>query len=84
MQPDSSNRMQKYVLALTNGGPTELTVMIEPWGEVHEVRPGEAIEVRVEGPGSNHLEVHYSRDEVAFFGWEGSVVSVWRAGRELY
>jgi hypothetical protein len=73
-------------LTLTYANRTQRRVLliIEPWAEEYWVEPDDLIkiEARVGAPGG-HFEVEHTVDGLIVHGWEGTMVSVLKYGREL-
>ena len=56
---------------------------LEPWGEVYEMAPSDAIEVDVTGPSEGILLFEVSEKSVIVYGWSGDVARLRRNGSEL-
>jgi hypothetical protein len=70
-------------IRICNNRSRTIDFTVEPWGDVHAMGPGEAFDVVATGPSEGTLEVDASEDGIVVFGWSGSVVQVFRDGKEL-
>lgn len=62
--------------------PVELR--LEPWGERYVVPAGRTVRIQARGPEAvDTLEIAHDEAGIRVYGWEGSVVSVSHAGRDL-
>jgi hypothetical protein len=68
---------------ITNPGPKTLALVLEPWGEIYEMIPGEKYEVVGEGPDSDTLHVEPYPDHVIVWAWTGAIISLFRDGEQI-
>src|SRR5947209_13242027 len=76
-----SNEMPR--LRFHNPRTENLTLVLEPWGEVHRIRPGTTVDVVGEGPTGDGPEVTYDDNTITVWGWAGSVLHVVPEGTGL-
>ncbi len=75
---------ERVVLTVTCTDLAQCEVAFEPEGSVHVLRPDDAFEVEVAGPGSGHLEITCVPGGVVIGAWSGAETRVRdRAGREV-
>ena len=71
---------QDFSFRLKNSGRTRLKVWLEPWGEVHVLKPGETVQVDARGPigafPNDALEVRANEESITLWGWGGSGVTI--------
>jgi hypothetical protein len=68
----------------TNRTQSRLLIVLEPWAEEYWIDPGEHVDIEVRnGVSGNHLELEDTSEGITIHGWEGTVVSVLRDGKEL-
>lgn len=71
-------------ISCINGTSKVMLLIIEPWGEEYSLDPGVSVDVvGQEGAIDGILEVEYFDKGIIFYGWEGSVVSVFINGQEI-
>jgi hypothetical protein len=64
-----------------NETSTETELVVEPWGEIYLIAPGDKVQVvGTGGEPSSAFELHQTPMGVTIFGWVGSIVSVLRDG----
>lgn len=67
-----------------NGTSEAMRLIIEPWAEEYWLDPGVSVDVVGKGGTIDGcFEVEYFDKGIIFYGWEGSVVSVFVNGQEL-
>jgi hypothetical protein len=59
-----------------NAQPVPRTLVLEPWGDVHEIPSGAAVDVTASGPAGGVLEIELSAEGLVVYGWSGSVVAI--------
>jgi hypothetical protein len=72
---------------IKNSMPSKLSVMFEPWGEVHELAGGESLRVSLSGamPTESHqgLVVEMKRPQsIIVWGWSGSFLDIGKTGTD--
>lgn len=68
-------------ISCINGGTKKMLLIIEPWAEEYWVEAGETVEVAGQSKiAGGHFEVEHSELGMTVYGWEGSIVSVFRGG----
>lgn len=61
-----------------------MLLIVEPWAEEYRLEPGTSVDVVGHGGAvDGNFEVEYFDDGMIFYGWEGSVVSVFLNGVEV-
>jgi hypothetical protein len=68
-------------LRIHNQQRPPLRLTIEPWGDVHQVNSGEAVDIVASGPEGGILETVSTEDGLTVYGWPGSVVHLLREGK---
>ncbi|MCO8161691.1 hypothetical protein NJC38_05925 [Pseudomonas sp. 21LCFQ010] len=67
-----------------NGTSEAMLLIVEPWAEEYWLEPGVSVDVIGKGGAiDGSFEVEYFDKGIIFYGWEGSVVSVFVNGQEL-
>ena len=70
-------------LRIVNSKSRELTLCIEPWGEIYEMPPESEFAIIGRGPEGDSLTFEVGDDAITVYGWAGSVVEVLRDGAPL-
>jgi hypothetical protein len=70
-----------FEFQLNNVRSKQLSLRIEPWGDVSRIEPGQSLRMRVEGPisddASRCLIIQVENDDHAsVWGWSGSSITV--------
>ncbi len=76
--------MYKMRTSLTNSTAAEQTVVVEPWADEHALPAGETFDVVARAPQAGTLEVEVGGNRIVVWGWEGSVVNLYREGALVY
>src|SRR5436190_733430 len=71
---------QRFTLVVRNTRDTAVTLFLEPGGADYLLPPGEAFEIRAEGPEGDHLEIDLAPEQISAWAWPGSVVDLWQNG----
>jgi len=72
------------MLTYTNRTENRVLIIVEPWGEQYWIQPSEQIDIKVSnGIPGHQLELVHIAEALVIYGWEGSVVSILREGKEL-
>jgi hypothetical protein len=67
-----------------NRTPAKALIVLEPWAEEYWIEPGVGVDIEVRnGTADHHLEVEHTTHGLTIYGWEGSVISIFRDGKEL-
>jgi hypothetical protein len=76
---------QEYTTSLRvcNSHALPITLHLEPWGEQYTMPPEATFLVVVRGPEGDALEVECAEDHIVLYGWPGSVVTLFYAGKEV-
>ncbi len=74
---------QRIAIRVTHSGREDTTLVLEPWGEIHRLRPNTTLEIVGEGPEGDTLEIEATSDGLVIYGWPGSVVNLYLDGTEL-
>jgi hypothetical protein len=74
---------QRIHFKITNPHDSEITLVLEPWGETYSVPPGTCLDIVGQGPSGDGPELSPGEDAVVVWGWPGSVLRVFRDGAEL-
>ena len=80
MDPETRPAWQRLILSIRNTREMPLTVFMEPGGADYVLPPGEAFEVRAEGPQGGQLEIDFGAAQITIWAWAGSVVDLWQNG----
>jgi hypothetical protein len=71
-------------ISCINGTSEVMLLIIEPWAEEYCLDPGVSVDVVGQGGAvDGSFEVEYFDKGIIFYGWEGSVVSVFINGQEV-
>jgi len=68
---------------LHNNGADHLAVLVEPWCEQYSLPPAASFDLVAKGPERALLEIDSRPTEMTIYGWTGSVVRVFKDGKEL-
>ena len=81
----NSPEIKEYTTSLrvcnAHAGP--ITLHLEPWGEQYTMPPEATFLVVARGPEGDALEVECAEDHIVLYGWPGSVVMLFHAGKEV-
>ena len=69
-------------LRVCNAHALPITLHLEPWGEQYTMPPKATFLVFTRGPEGDALEVECAEDRIVIYGWPGSVVTLFHAGKE--
>lgn len=77
--------VQEYTMSLRvcNVHDIPMTLYLEPWGEQYTMAPEGTFLVVARGPQGDALEVECAEDHLVLYGWPGSVVTLFHAGKEM-
>jgi hypothetical protein len=70
-------------MALTNDRPEQIEFILEPWGEIYLIPPGERVRVVARGPANGMLDVHIAATKVTIWSWPRSRVSLSHGAESL-
>lgn len=76
--------MYEIRTSLTNATAAEQTVVVEPWADEYALQAGETFDVLGQAPRAGTLEVEFGGNRIVVWGWEGSVVNLYREGVLVY
>ena len=81
----SSPAIQEYTTSLRvcNAHANPLTLHPEPWGEQYTMPPEATFVVVARGPQGDALEVECAEEHIVLYGWSGSVVTLFHAGKAV-
>ena len=81
----SNAAVQEYTTSLRvcNAHAFPITLYLEPWGEQYTMPPEATFLVVARGPAGDALEVECAEDRIVLYGWPGSVVTLFHAGKEV-
>ena len=81
----SSLAIQEYTTSLRvcNAHASPITLHLEPWGEQYTMPPEATFVVVARGPEGDALEVECAEEHIVLYGWPGSVVTLFHAGKEV-
>jgi hypothetical protein len=70
-----------FEFEIKNARSKQMSMRIEPWGDVSQVEPGKSLRLRVDGPisddPSHSLVVQVEDDNhVSVWGWSGSGITI--------
>jgi hypothetical protein len=77
--------IQEYTTSLRvcNAHAFPITLHLEPWGEQYTMPPEATFVVVARGPEGDALEMECAEDHIILYGWPGSVVTLFHAGKEV-
>ena len=80
-----SSAIQEYTTSLRvyNAHAIPITLHLEPWGEQYTMPPDATFVVVARGPEGDGLEVACAEEHIVVYGWPGSVVTLFHAGKEV-
>lgn len=68
-----------------NGTKKTILLIVEPWAEEYLLEPGQSVDVIGKGGVAEGVfEVEYFDGGLIVYGWEGSVLSVFNNGVEVF
>jgi len=71
-------------ITYTNRTRHRLRIILEPWAEEYGIDPDDPIDIVMQnGSPAGHLEIEQTAEGLTIYGWEGSVMSIFRGGKEL-
>jgi hypothetical protein len=76
---------QEYTTSLRvcNAHASPITLYLEPWGEQYTMPPETTFVVVACGPVGDVLEVECAAEHIVLYGWPGSVVTLFQAGKKV-
>jgi hypothetical protein len=78
-----TGKQHETSIRITNSHAVDITIVIEPWGEIYELVPADRLDVVAEGPDGGALEVDFQAGKVIVWAWPGSTVRLFRDGVEI-
>ena len=70
-------------LRVCNAHALPITLYLEPWGEQYTMPPAATFLVVARGPEGDALEIECAAEHIVVYGWPGSVVTLFHAGKEV-
>ncbi len=70
-------------LRMCNAHAVPITLHLEPWSEQYTMPPEATFVVVARGLEGDALEVACAEDHIVVYGWPGSVVTLFHAGKEV-
>ena len=68
----------------TNGTEIELRVIVEPWAEQFVIKPGQLVEILVQGANTDDVvEIEQLPTGLTVYGYHGCIISISSNGKEL-
>src|SRR5438093_4625294 len=83
MDTAASTPGRRYVMLMRNKQEQSIQLILEPRGAEFEMPPGAGIEVRVEGPEGDPMEIDYQPDAIIVWGWTGAIMTAYQDGVPL-
>ena len=83
MPGSSATKAYTTSLRVCNTHAIPITLHLEPWGEQYTMPPETTLLVVARGPEGDVLEVEYAEDHIVLYGWPGSVITLFYAGKEV-
>lgn len=68
---------------LVNPREAAVQLILEPWGEVYIIPPDDVVDITVQGPAGEALEIAHEADAIVVWGWPGSTIQVFHGAKEL-
>ncbi len=66
--PGGKPQLNRVTIRITNPTDKETTFVLEPWGEVDAMSPGDTFEVVAEGPPGDTLQVENEDGRTIVYG----------------
>lgn len=81
----NSSTIQEYTTSLrvSNMHSFPIILHLEPWGEQYTMPPEATFLVVARGPEGDTLEVECAEEQIVLYGWPGSVVTLFHAGKAV-
>jgi hypothetical protein len=83
IQSNASDEAKSVTLTVVNTKTSEVSFVLEPWGEVYPLSAGDEVRMIFRGPSSLAPEVEVSESEITVCGSPGSTVRVFQNDEEL-
>jgi hypothetical protein len=77
--------LHEFSMRLSNARDRELSLILEPWGDIVAIQPDDEVLVVFLGPvpTSDIPEIEVTDDSMTVYGWTGSYASIFRNGEEI-
>jgi hypothetical protein len=79
----AKRRETTVTLRLNNNLTDRLAVIVEPWCEHYSLPASSTFDVIAKGPEDAFLEIDCELSRLTIYGWSGSVITVFKDGKEL-
>ena len=79
----SAKKDTETSLRVINSQAHDISFVLEPWGDVYEMGPGDQYVVVFSGPAPAEPEVDLTDNSITVYGWTGSMVRVLKDGEEV-
>ncbi len=70
----------QQTVRVTNPHRRPIELWVEPWGDLHQIAPGESVDLTFRAAAPGLVEVQAEDDKVIVFGWPGSTVALHKGG----
>ena len=71
-------------VSLSNHSNKPLTLHIEPWGSQLTMPHGSTFQIVAGAQVQGEIEVHYQENDILVWSWEGSILTVFVDGTEIF
>jgi hypothetical protein len=75
--------VEEVRIRVANDKREEFSLVVEPWGDVHTVRPNDEYVIVATGPAPAAPELVQSGDHVTYYGWAGSTLELFLNGKSV-
>ena len=80
---EQTTKLEEVRIRVTSNRESDFTLIIEPWGDTHCVRPTDEYLIVARGPAPAEPELIQGADCLTYYGWTGSTLTLYRNGESL-
>ncbi len=81
--PTPETDYRRLAMTVRNSRDREIGFVLEPWGEVYALQPGDVLQLEFDGPSDGEPEVDVEEEAITVWGWSGSTVELRLNGQAL-
>jgi hypothetical protein len=82
-QMSKTTSIEEVQIRVLSDRESDFTLIIEPWGDTHCVRPTDEYLIVARGPAPAKPELVQGQDCLTYYGWDGSTLTLYRNGESL-